>query len=412
MDFETYKPFLISLGLGLLVGLQREYRGSRVAGIRTFPLISLLGTLVAVMPVPQSAWLLSAGFLGLASLLLFANFAKLSQHDEAAGVTTEVAALLMYSVGAALGFGLTGPAVVLAGVTAVLLHWKGQLHGFVKRIGSQDFRGLIQLVLIALVILPLLPNQTYGPYEVFNPYEIWLVVVLIVGISMVAYVAHRLLGPRVGAILGGVLGGLISSTATTVSFARMSRNSRDISAVAAVVVLIASTIVNARVMIELGVVAPKLLQSAVYPIALFMGVMAAECLVLLWWVRRQPAAMPEPDNPAQLKAAVIFGGLYAVILLVVAWAKDQFGTEALYGVAAVSGLTDVDAITLSTAQLFKRGRVDPDVGTRVVLIALLSNLIFKFGAVLLLGNRRLVLYTAATFGIALLAGLGLLLFWP
>lgn len=262
------------------------------------------------------------------------------------------------------------------------------------------------------MILPLLPDETYGPYEVLNPQEIWMMVVLIVGISMAAYVAYKIVGAGASAVLGGMLGGLVSSTATTVSYARQSKNAPEISSVAALVVLIASTIVNVRVLVEVGVVAPKLLAMATFPITILLGVMAVECLVLFLIFRKQDSELPELENPSQLKPAVIFAALYALVLLVVAWARDQFGPEALYGIAVISGLTDVDAITLSTANLFNDGRVSPEVAWRVVLIATLSNLLFKGVAVAFLGSRKLLLYVAITFGVALACGILLLLTWP
>lgn len=413
MNWSDYEPFLLALALGSLVGLQREWRGSDIAGIRTFPIFTLMGALAGVLTVGEPGWLAGAGLLAVAILLVIANLAKIRQaDDDAVGMTTEAAALLMYVVGVGLGCGLTGPAIVTAGVTAVLLHWKERMHGFVEKIGEKDFRGLMHLVLIGLVILPLLPDETYGPYDVLNPRGIWMMVVLIVGISMAAYVAYKILGAGVGAVLGGVLGGLISSTATTVSYARQTKQAPEMSSVAALVVLIASTIVNVRVLVEVGVVAPKLLAAAALPILILLGVMAVECLILYFVFRKQDTDLPEHENPAQLKPAVIFAGLYALILLVVAWARDQFGPQALYGIAVVSGLTDVDAITLSTAKLFNEGRVSSEVAWRVVLIATLANLVFKGLAVAFLGSRKLLLYVAVTFGVALICGILLLLTWP
>lgn len=412
MTLGIYEPFAIALGLGLLVGLQRQWHGTEVAGIRTFPLVTLLGTMVATIGGENYFWFSAAGLLSIAVLLLIANFAKIKEGEEASGMTTEVAALLMYTVGVAVAVGHQGPAIVVAGVTAVLLHWKQSLHKFTQRIGEKDFRGLIHLVLIALVILPLLPDKTYGPYDVLNPYKIWMMVVLIVGISLSAYVVYKWRGASVGAILGGILGGLISSTATTVSYARQAKSSPSIGAMAALVILLASTIVNVRVLVEVGVVSPKLLKMTTLPLAILGGVMVIECGVLYFLVRNEDSQLPDHDNPAQLKPAIIFGLLYAVILLIVAWAKDQFGTQALYGVAVVSGLTDVDAITLSTANLFKDGRVSANVAWRVIVIATLSNLVFKAGAVAVLGSRQLLVYVSITFGIALAAGLTLLFLWP
>ncbi|TWU51241.1 MgtC/SapB family protein [Rubripirellula reticaptiva] len=408
---ETYQALAISLGLGLLVGLQRQWKASEIAGIRTFPLIAMMGTL-STMPGNQLGWMSAAGILAIAVLLAIANVAKIRSGEFDSGMTTEVAALLMFAVGCVLGVGETGPAIVTAGVAAVLLHWKKRLHGIVKSMTDKDLRAMMNLALIGLIVLPILPDETYGPYDVLNPYGIWRMVVLIVGISMVAYAAYKLLGAKVGAILGGVLGGLISSTATTVSYARQTKDSPNISAMAALVILIASTIVNVRVLIEIGVVAPNLLNVAFLPMAVMLLLMVVECLALYLPLRHQATKPPDHDNPAQLKPAIIFGVLYAVILFIVAAAKDIFGDGALYWIAGISGLTDVDAITLSTAKMFKQDRVNAATAWRVILIATMSNLVFKAGAVAMLGSRKLLLYVTVTFGIAMAGGALLLAFWP
>lgn len=409
---EFYQPMAISLGLGLLIGLQRQWKESEIAGIRTFPLVTLLGAMSVAVDGGGVGWMSGVGLLAIALLLVIANVAKTQAEVFDFGMTTEVAVLLMYVVGCAVGLGYTGPSVVTTGIAAVLLHWKAQLHGIVDSLTAADLKAVMTLALIALIILPLLPDETYGPYDVLNPYDIWRMVVLIVGISMAAYVAYKLLGARVGSILGGVLGGLISSTATTVSYARQTRSSPDLSPLAALVVLIASTIVNVRVLTEIGVVAPKLLKVAVFPLGAMLLLMVLECVAIYFPLRSLQAQSPEHDNPAQLKPAIIFGALYAVILFVVAAAKDVFGDQALYWISAVSGLTDVDAITLSTAKMFNEARLDADTAWRVILIATMSNLVFKAGAVAVLGSRKLLVYVLISFAIAIAGGALLLAFWP
>jgi uncharacterized membrane protein (DUF4010 family) len=412
MSLEVYHTLATSLGLGLLVGLQRQWRASEIAGIRTFPLITLLGALAIELDGGEPGWTVAAALLGLTGLLVAANLARFQAQRGDPGMTTEAAVLLMFTVGAAVGAGLHGPAIVTTGATAVLLHWKQPLHDLVQRIGERDLRGLIQLVLVAMVILPVLPDHTYGPYDVLNPYRIWLLVVLIVGISLAAYVAYRLLGAKRGAILGGLLGGFISSTATTVSYARQSRSHPRGSAIAALVIVLASTIVYLRVLIEIAVVSPDLLKLTLLPLGGMLALMLLESVVLMFSLRRHKAEPPDHENPAQLKAAVAFGALYAAVLFIVAAANHHFGDQALYVVATISGLTDVDAITLSTAKLFEDGRVEGAVAWRVVLIATLSNLVFKAGAVAVLGSHRLLIYVVVLFAVALVGGAALLLYLP
>ena len=413
MVLELFEPLAIALGVGLLVGMQRERKTSPIAGIRTFPLIALLGSLSAILADAFNGWVLAAGFLAVSGMLLIGNLVQFGKGESDPGLTTEIAGLVMFGIGAALVKGYTAQAIAVSGVVAVLLHWKEPLRNFVDKMSESDFKAIIQLVLIGLVILPVLPNETYGWYNILNPYKIWLMVVLISGISLIAYVAYKLLGARVGAILGGIFGGLISSTATTVSFSRQTKTYPDAAPMAPLIILIASTIVFGRVLLEIGVVAPTFLPSAAAPLGILMGLMAVLCVICFLRVGQHGiAGNPAHNNPAQLKAAIIFGGLYAVVLLAVAAAKVHFGAAGMYLVAMLSGLTDMDAITLSTAELVKTGHVTADTGWRVILLAALSNLVFKGGTVALLGSRRLLISISILFSIALGGSVLLLVFWP
>jgi len=412
MNYEIYQQLGIALGLGLLVGMQREWSKTHTTGVRTFALITLLGAMTAVIEPVGTYWLSAAGLLAVVLLLILVNAARMCDGQYQLGITTEAAVLLMYSVGIATGSGYEGPAVVVGGLTALLLHWKDPIHGFIRGIGESDFKAIARLVLIALVILPLLPNEEFGPYEVLNPFRIWLMVVLIVGISLSAYVIQRALGSRVGSILGGLLGGMISSTATTVSYARQAANKRGLVATSALVIVLASAMANVRVMVEIAIVAPKLLMTAGVPLAIltvWTGLLAA---MFFRWSKDIGTEMAMPKNPAQLKTAVVFGLLYALVLLLVAAGKDRFGDQAIYAVAALSGLTDLSAITLSAANLFRTGQVDGSIAWRAVLIAIMSNLVFKTGAVALLGARKLFVMTLILHGLAFLGAGALLMFWP
>ncbi len=412
MDLEIVQKLALAIGLGLLVGAQREWSASHIAGIRTFPLITLLGTFLALLDQAMGTWLVVAGVAAVTTVVIVGNVVRFLRRDDLPGITTEIAALLMYAVGVAIATDQTALGLIVGGSVAVLLQWKEPLHGFVERIGADDMRAIAQLILIALVILPVLPNQDYGPYGVLNPFKIWLMVVLIVGISVGSFMAYRFLGPKAGSLLGGVLGGLISSTATTVSYSRRTRHAPETANLATLVVMIASTIVFVRVLFEIVVVAPEILVDVVPPLAVMTMFMAGVCVVL--YLRREGDAeqIPIDENPSELKPAIIFGLLYAAVLFAVAAVRANFGNQALYFVAALSGLTDMDAITLSTAQLIKKQQLDVDTGWRMILIGALSNLVFKCGAVALLGHRRMLLRVATVFGITLVFGLLLLAFWP
>ena len=412
MEPNLFGQLGISLLLGLLVGLQRERAESAIGGIRTFPLIAAFGTLNGWLAVEHGGWIVAAGFIALAGLLVMSNYMLARGGDRDAGQTSEVAALLLYGIGAYVVVGDPAVAVALGGVIAVLLHFKDPLHAFARRIGEQDVTAIMQFVLVSLVILPVLPDRNYGPYDVLNPFQTWLMVVLIVGISLVGYLAYKLFGAKEGAVLGGVIGGLVSSTATTVSFARRAAASPRSAGLAALVIMIASGVVYVRVITEVSVVAPGHFREIVPPLAVMFLACATIAAALYLMSRNHSAAMAQHGNPADLRMAMMFAALYAIVSFAVAATKAEFGVQALYPVAVLSGLTDMDAITLSTSQMVNHGRLEPTTAWRLILVASLSNLVFKGVMVAVLGGRELLKYIGAAFGVAVITGGCLLAFWP
>lgn len=409
---DIFIQLAVALGLGLLVGLQREKVDSVIAGIRTFALISLFGAVCAQLAKTYGGWILVVGFLATALLITAGNLVRMQSREAEPGQTTEFAALVVFGLGAWVVTGSMAVPVVLAGAVVVLLHFREPIHAVVDKIGEKDLRATMQFVLIALVILPVLPDRDMGPYGVLNPYQIWWMVVLIVGLSLAGYVAYKLFGSGAGTVLAGILGGLVSSTATTASFSRRSRETPDLSRLAALVIMLASTVVYGRVLVEIAAVARGRLLELAPPLAAMLGVCVLVSAAAWLLGRDGDGKLPEPENPAELKAALIFGALYAAVLLAVAFARDRFGTAGLYIVAAISGLTDVDAITLSTSRLVQSSRLDPDTGWRAILLASMSNLGFKAGIVAVLGSRALLGRIALLFGMALVGGGLILWLWP
>lgn len=408
-------PFLqlaVALGLGLLVGLQRERTDSAIAGIRTFALITLLGTVAALLGKVFGGWVVAVGFLASAALVVSGNVVRMQSKEADPGQTTEFTALIMYGIGALVVIAPMPIAVVLGGVVAVLLNLREPLHRFVGKMAEDDLRAIMQLALIALVILPVLPDRPMGPYDVLNPYQIWWMVVLIVGLSLAGYVGYKMFGAHGGAVVGGLLGGLISSTATTASYARRTREEPDSSRLAALVVVLAASVVFGRILVEIAAAAPRAFLALAPPIGTMLGVGAAISIGVWLGSRRNGSEPPKQANPAELKSALLFGAIYAAVLLAVAFARDRFGTAGLYTVAGLSGLTDVDAITLSTARLVEGGGLEPSTGWRAILIAALSNLVFKAGIVAVLGSRRLLWRVALLFGVLIAAGGVILWLWP
>ena len=403
------QPFLnfgIALGVGLLVGLQRERAAALIAGVRTFPLITLFGALCGFFSDRGGSLVIPAGVIAVATLVWIANAPHPGRTQYDPGLTTEVAMLVMFGVGVLAGTGERAMAVVLGATTAVLLHLRPQLHSFAERIGDTEMRAVMQFVVVALIVLPVLPDENWGPYGVFNPRRIWWMVVLITGISLGSYIAYQLLGNGAGSVVGGILGGLISSTATTVSTARASRNGPADSSTAlpSLIIQIASAVVFVRVLVLMGLAAPSQFARMAPLPAVMLGLMTLMAVRVWWKARGTVGTRTAASNPSELKLALTFAALFVVVLLAVAAAKSTFGNRGLYAVAILSGLTDMDAITLSTSQLAQRGELDGSVAGRVILVAALANLVFKAGAVAVLGSRELARRVALLFGTAGLCG--------
>lgn len=398
----------IALAIGLLVGLQREWADDKPVGIRSFALIALVGGLSAMLMDKVGGWPIAAGLIALGLIL-----ARHQPTDHESGVTTLVAALVVYLIGAAAVAGFWIPAAVLGGTVTLLLYWKEPMHEWIDRIGSDDFRIIARFILITLVILPILPDKEFGPYDVFNPFETWLLVSLIVSINLAGYIALRVVGTRSGGWLAGTIGGLVSSTATTLSYAGLSRRIGKIGPLAALVILVASAVVYPRMMLEVSIVAPELLSTLVRPVLAFGAAMLVLAGIVSWRMDSSLASdLPERENPAQIRMALSFAALYVGILFAVAAVRDFVGEEALYLVAFLSGLTDVDALTLSVSQLFDRGEVPADTAWRAIFLASISNLLFKVGAAAALGSKSLRRWILPTGGAALAIGIAVVVFWP
>jgi uncharacterized membrane protein (DUF4010 family) len=311
---------------------------------------------------------------------------------------------LMYAVGAYLVNGDWSVAVAVGGTVAVLLEMKLELHGIVAKLGDADIKAIMQFVLISFIILPVLPNQNYGWYDVLNPREIWWMVVLVVGMSLGGYIVWKFFGQHAGNVLGGILGGTISSTATTVSFARRSRLAPSSVRAASAVIMISTTVSLVRVAIEMAVVGQDAMRKAVVPMAVLILSGLLLCLGEWFGSRKETEAVSQQTNPTELKSALIFGTLYAIILFAVAAAKIHFERTGLFVVAGLSGLTDMDAITLSTSRMVSAGRLTADTGWKVIVSAVMANLIFKAAIVAMLGHRKLFVRVAILFGILVIVG--------
>ncbi len=385
------QAFATSLGIGLLIGLERERQPDIKAGVRTFALVCLLGCLAALLTqTTGNSWILAAGFISVAAMMITALATDPLENGDP-GTTSIVALLVCYALGAIVWYGHTSLAVMLGIITTVLLYFKHQLHDMTQRLTPTDILSMLQFGVLSLVILPLLPNQDFGPYLALNPHHIWWMVVLISGISLAGYTALRLVGTRHGAILLGIFGGLVSSTATTIIFSRHARQKTALVPVAGVIVLLASLVVMVRIGFVASLIAPPLIAplARVLGSGLLLGLLAA---LWIWQQHRNGSEvlpMPEINNPTEIKTALTFGTLYALILVLSAWLKDIAGNQGLYLLALISGLTDVDAITLSALRLFGAAQLSTDQAVTTITLALLSNLVFKSGLIVVLGGSAL-----------------------
>jgi uncharacterized membrane protein (DUF4010 family) len=408
---EALPQFLTSLAIGLLIGLERERNPSAKAGLRTFALVSLFGTLIALLADKGGTpWLLIAGLLAVAGMII-AVYINFPTENNDPGTTTVAALLICYALGVLVWYGSSRLAVMLAIATTTLLYFKPELQGMSQRLTRRDLVSILQFSVLSFVILPILPDQNYGPYGAFNPYQAWTMVVLISGLSLAGYVALRWTGQRYGAPLLGFLGGLVSSTATTLVYARHSKLNSNMLHLSAVVILIASQVVLIRLVVVSGIVSPGILRqlAPVMGLGLLFGLIAT----LFNWKRLKNTGelpMPETSNPTEIHAALTFGLLFVAVLFCSAWLSDVAGSGGLYIVAIISGLTDVDAIALSSLRLFHMDKLNSVQTVTSISLAFLSNMMFKFGIAASIGGLALAKHLAIGFiAIATGVALGLLL---
>ncbi|MDQ5942034.1 MAG: hypothetical protein QG572_847 [Pseudomonadota bacterium] len=389
IGLEFIQAFLLSLGIGLLMGLERERNPASRAGLRTFGLVTLLGTVCAVLAVrTESPWLIAAGLVVVGTMMISAYHRQPDASDP--GTTSVVALLLAFCYGAMVWYGYRTVAVMLAIMTTILLYFKAELQTVSKQLTRRDITSVLQFCVLSLVILPILPDRNFGPYDTLNPYQVWWMVVLISGVSLAGYAALRIVGQRHGAPILGLLGGLASSTATTLVYARHARASTALIQLSLVVILTANLIVLVRLATVAAIVQPGILPTLL-PV-LGAGLVAGVAFVTYAWRKMEGSdELPELDlrNPTELATALTFGAVYAVVLLLSAALSDKAGNLGLYVVALVSGLTDVDAITLSTLRLFGQGKLAAEEATTAILLAMLANLAFKFGIVVSVAGSAL-----------------------
>jgi len=413
--------FAVAAIAGALVGLEREPRSAgnapRFAGIRTFPLFSLFGALCGLLATAWGSVVIAVG-MGVQGMLLalayFGGQQRLEGPDRP-GLTSEAAAMVVFLLGAlpfAEGTGLSYETRVLATVAggAVLtgiLAFRSPLHRFARAVDAADMKATVQFVLLAVVALPLVPDVAMGPYEALNPHTITTVVVLVAGISFVGYVAVRLLGPSRGIGLVGLFGGLVSSTAVTLTFSGRGRQTPALASACAMAIVLASGVMFPRVLVELAVVDPALVAPAA-PAQAAMGVVGLLAVAVLWTRQRGESTgegeVPEFANPFSLGEAFKMGAAFAVVLVIAAAAQARFGDAGIYISAGAAGLTDVDAIVLSMADLHRNSELEARVAVRAITLATVVNTLVKAGMAVVLGGPRVGRPVALALGLAATTG--------
>ncbi|HSM93504.1 MAG TPA: MgtC/SapB family protein [Anaeromyxobacteraceae bacterium] len=419
----TYEPFL-SLGLaaaaGLLIGLERERsaptepkEASFLGGARTHPLFALVGGVSVLAARQVGAWAVVLPLAGLIALLV-ANYWGDVVGNRSRGITSEAAFLLSFMLGAlSLTDGVIEPlsrkvfvVSAVAVVATALLSSKPAIHPLARRISSADLAGTLKFLVVAVIVVPLLPDETFGPLQVLNPRDVGLFVVLISGISFVGYAGIRLLGPERGLGLTGVVGGLVSSTAVTLSLAGRSREREELCESAALAVILASTIMFLRVIVIVAVVNPSLVRQVAPAMLASTGAGVAASLLL--WIRSRRVRRPAGDiafaNPFELGRALGFALLFAVVLVGSKAAAIYVGDAGTYAAGLLAGTTDVDAITLSMAGL-AGSSVDVAVATTTIFLGAAANTLVKGVLAATLGGWRFGRYVLSGQLLMLCAGI-------
>jgi uncharacterized membrane protein (DUF4010 family) len=420
LNIEPWWRFGAALLIGALIGLEREFVQQRTedpefAGIRTFSLFALLGAVAAYVTQLHGILPFIVAYIMLA-LLIWASYLGEIYRGHEEGITTEVVALIVPLLGAMVVWGSFELAAALGVITALILALKPTLHNLARRMSAVDLRATLEFALITAVVLPLLPNRNFGPFNVINPFHVWLLVIFVSGIGFLGYILIKILGAEQGVGLTGVLGGLVSSTATTVSFAGRSKEDPGLSSVLVRGVVLASCLMYPRVMIEVAVVYAPLLKIVSVPLAVMLLV-SLGFVYFLWRKRKvdeqESRERMDVSNPLRLPTAITFALAFSIVLIVVQAANEFLGYAGVYLASALAGVTDVDAITLSVSDLASSGQIELGVAATAIVLATLVNTTAKAVIAWILGSHELRRAVARAFAVVLLTGIvsGAIVLW-
>ncbi|WP_028950434.1 MgtC/SapB family protein [Sulfurihydrogenibium subterraneum] len=386
-EYETLYEILLSLGLGFFVGLEREYKakGEVFAGVRTYPLISLLGYFSALVSDKHFDYFIYISFLAILGFTLF-NFFLEYQKDK--GITTEVSVLLIFLIGVLVYFDYYYLSVFLGFLTTLILAIKQPLENFAKSLYFEDVISLVKFLLLTAIVYPILPDKSFGPYEAINLKEIWKVVIIVAVIDFIGYILVRWKGGK-SLLWVALFGGLISSTAITYNFSILSKKNPDLKNILFSGITLSWIVMNLRVLVISGFLNLELLKVLTFPLLVSSAVLI---LIVYRYIKLDSITDfkdSEFKNPFRILEILQFAIFYTFILLLIKYIQNKIGITGVYLVSFVSGVIDVDAITFSAASLSKSGVIFIIDASIVVILAVISNSIFKYIYVLMFAHQSL-----------------------
>jgi uncharacterized membrane protein (DUF4010 family) len=388
--FIVVQKLVIAILIGILIGLEREHAKPKdekiFAGIRTFPLISVFGFLGAMLSSFTSYWVYSIIFFGFTGLVTTAYI--FSAREGKRGGTSEISAILVFILGSLVFWNFIILAAIIAVVIALFLSLKLQLHTFVGKVSGEDIYATLKLAVITVIVLPLLPNETFGPFNVLNPRLIWLMIIFISSISFIGYILIKVLGKDRGIQVTGLMGGLVSSTAVAVSLSKKSKLNQSIAGNLGVGIILASTVMFPRVLFITAVLNVALVESLWLPVLILTLTGLSVSYFLSKKIEKSEEQILEMKNPFELKSALLFGLMFAIIIFVSKAAQVYFGESGVYLASMLAGITSVDAIVLSLAEL-SANSLSSEVAVAAILIALISNTIVKSIITIFMGAKEL-----------------------
>ncbi|HEY9221558.1 MAG TPA: MgtC/SapB family protein [Lutibacter sp.] len=408
-EFDFLIRMLVTAGIGFVLGLEREYsqyseKGEIFAGLRTFTLVALLGFLTAYLGITFTYWIFIAGFLGVVSIVAISYWVTSNEGD--IGSTTEFAIIFTFLLGGLVLVGSINLSLALTVITLVLLSLKLRLKSMIGQLTQKELFAFVRFVVIALLILPFLPNEFYGPYGVINPREVGWIIVLTSGIGFVGYILMKFLGTDRGILLTSLLGGLVSSTIVTYMFSKKSKETPELSQNYAVGIFAAATIMVLRIFLLVFIFNKTMLIELTIPLLI---ILLTTFGIAMHFYNKQFEKQHAVDkivlgDPLNIKNAVFFGIFYMGILLLVSYANHTYGTKGIYVSSAISALTDIDAITISVSKLGGE-TINLLIAQNAILVATLANTIVKIGIALWMGSKQLKKYVLIGYGCIFIAGI-------